>query len=95
MSAYWKKKKKKKGGHFLTQKVSAFVEIGVFFSLKIREKGSFFKSGNTDMSSLSEASAGTGTLPLRAAHMRPAYFIISDILVSILFHLGRAVWVGP
>ena len=31
----------------------------MFFSLRI-EKGSFFKSGNADMSSLSEASAGTG-----------------------------------
>ena len=55
MSAFWKNR-----GHFLTPKVSVFMEIGVFFSLKISEKGSFFKSGNSDMSSLSEASAGTG-----------------------------------
>ena len=39
-----------KGGQFCTQKVSVFIEIGVFFSLKIREKGTFFKSGNADMS---------------------------------------------
>ena len=50
----------KKRDHFLTQKVSIFMEIGVFFSLKIRGKGFFFKSGNADMSSLSEVSAGTG-----------------------------------
>ena len=50
----------KKGGHFLNPKVSVFMEMGCFFSLKIREKGSFFKSGNADMSSLSEESAGTG-----------------------------------
>ena len=50
----------KKRDHFLTPRVSAFIEIGVFFSLKIREKGSFFKSGNAEMSSISEASAGTG-----------------------------------
>ena len=61
MSAFWKKKKKERGGgHFLTPKVSVFMEIGVFFSLKNREKGSFFKSGNADTSSLSYASAGTG-----------------------------------
>ena len=54
---------KKKGGNFLTPKVSVSMEIGVFFSLKICEKGSFCKSGNADMSSLSEASAGTGYIP--------------------------------
>ena len=53
---------KKKGGHLVTQKVSVFMEIGVFYSIKIPEKGSFFKSGNADMSSLSEASAGTGEI---------------------------------
>ena len=55
----------KKGGHFLTPKVSVVMEIGVFFSLNIREKGSFFKSGNADMSSLSEASVGTGSNTFR------------------------------
>ena len=49
----------KKGGNLLTPKVSVFMEIGVFSSLKICEKGSFFKPGNADMSSLSQASAGT------------------------------------
>ena len=39
---------RKKGGQFCTQKVNVFIEIGVFFSLKIREKGSFLKSGNAD-----------------------------------------------
>ena len=43
----------KKGGKFGTQKVSVFIEIGVFFSLKISEKGAFFKSENADTSSLS------------------------------------------
>ena len=43
---------RKKGGYFCTQKVSVLIKIGVFFSLKIYEKGSFFKSENTDMSSL-------------------------------------------
>ena len=61
----------KKGGHFLTPKVSVFMEIGVFFSLKIREKESFFKSGNADMSSLSEESAGTGALPHATAMLMP------------------------
>ena len=42
----------KKRVQFCTQKVSDFVEIGVFLSLKIREKGLFFKVGNADMSSL-------------------------------------------
>ena len=32
----------------------------MFFSLKIREKGSLIESGSVDMSSLSETSAGTG-----------------------------------
>ena len=34
-------------GYFFTPKVSVFIKIGVFFSLKIRAKGSFFKSENT------------------------------------------------
>ena len=44
---------RKNGGQFCTQKVIVFIEIGVLFSLKIREKGSFLKSENADMSSLS------------------------------------------
>ena len=51
---------RKKGGQFCTQKVSVFIEIGVFFSLKIREKGSFFKSGNPDMSSFLSQVRGPG-----------------------------------
>ena len=47
---------RKKGVNFVP------IKIGVLFSLKIREKGSFFKLGNADMSSLSETSAGTGGL---------------------------------
>ena len=39
----------KKRGSFSYQKVSAFMEIGVFFSIKIPENGSFFKSGNADI----------------------------------------------
>ena len=35
----------KKGGNFLTPKVSVFMEVGVFFSRKMREKGSFSKQG--------------------------------------------------
>ena len=61
--------REKKRGQFCTQKVSVFTEIGVFFSLRISEKGSFFKSGNVDMSSLSSASAGTGFQTTPPSHL--------------------------
>ena len=38
----------KKRVYFQPQKVSVLFKIGVFFSLEISEKGSFFKGENTD-----------------------------------------------
>ena len=52
----------KKGGQLCTPKISILIGKGVHFSLKICGKGSFFKSENADMSSLSESSAGSGKL---------------------------------
>ena len=46
--------------HFRPQKVSAFKEIGVFFSNKISEKGALFKVENTDGLHVLHCSGGTG-----------------------------------
>ena len=43
---------KKKGSILYPKSQRFFLEIGVFLSLKICDKGSFFKVGNADMSSL-------------------------------------------
>ena len=54
----------------------------MFFSLKIREKGSFSKVGSADMSSLTSVSVGTGTVAL---HKR---------LVSAPVHAGYTGYAG-
>ena len=46
--------------HFQPQKVSVFMEIGVFFSHKISEKGVLFKLENTDGLHVLHWSGGTG-----------------------------------
>ena len=46
--------------HFQPQKVSVFMEIGVFFSHRISEKGLFFKLENTDGLHVLHWSGGTG-----------------------------------
>ena len=37
-----------KRGHFQPENVSVFMKIGVIYSLKVCEKGSFLKVENTD-----------------------------------------------
>ena len=46
--------------NFQPQKVSVFMEIGVFFSHKISEKGVLFKLENTDGLHVLHWSGGTG-----------------------------------
>ena len=49
-----------KRGQFLSEKVSVFEEIGVFFRQKVSGKGVFFKMKNADTSYLKPMSEGAG-----------------------------------
>ena len=54
----------RKKGHLQPQKVSASIKIGVFFSLKVSEKGALLKVENTDGLQTMHWSGGTWLVPL-------------------------------